>query len=108
MKNRLMTAGLRKQLPNLYAQDSLGDDAVAYARYFSLSSPWEWFATEFDGEDTFFGLVNGFEPEFGYFSLSEMERMRIKELAGIPAIERDLYFTPEPVGQILKRIKNSV
>ena len=104
MKNRLMTEGLRKQLPDLYAQDSLGDDAVVYVRYFSLSSDWEWFATEFDGEDTFFGLVNGFEPEFGYFSLSEMERMRIKQLAGIPAIERDIYFKPATIKEIKERM----
>jgi hypothetical protein len=104
MKNRLMTQAIRKQIPDLYAQDSLGDDAVVYARYFSLSSPWEWFATEFDGKDTFFGLVNGFEPEFGYFSLSEMERMRIRELAGIPAIERDITFKPTTIREIKERI----
>lgn len=104
MKNRLMTEGLRKQLPDLYGQDDAGDNAVVYARYFSLSSMWEWFATEFDGEDTFYGLVNGFEPEFGYFSLSEMERMRIKELAGIPAIERDITFRKTTIKQIKERL----
>jgi hypothetical protein len=104
MKNRLMTEGLRKQLPDLYAQDGAGDNAVVYARYFSLSSDWEWFATEFDGEDTFYGLVNGFEPEFGYFSLSEMERMRIKQLAGIPAIERDITFRKTTIKEIKERM----
>ena len=29
--------------------------------------------TEFDGEDLCFGLVEGFEVEFGYFSKSELE-----------------------------------
>ena len=30
-------------------------------------------ASEFDGEDIFFGLVNGFELELGYFSLQELQ-----------------------------------
>ena len=46
---------------------------------------------EFDGKDTFFGLVDGFEVELGYFTLSELQRNRGK--LGLP-IERDLYFTP--------------
>ena len=104
MKNRVMTEGLRKQIPDLYGQDGAGDKAVVYARYFSLSSMGEWYAMEFDGVDTFYGLVNLWEPEFGYFSLSEMERMTIKELAGIPAIERDITFKKTPLKTIQERI----
>lgn len=66
---------------------SLGGDALAHVKYFTPDSSWTWYATEFDGEDTFFGLVKGFEKEFGYFSLSELESakgpMRL-------SIERDL------------------
>jgi hypothetical protein len=101
-----MTEGLRKQLPDLYAQENAGENAIVYARYFSLSGNMEWYATEFDGEDTFFGYVNGYFPEYGYFSLFEMERMRIKELAGIPAIERDITFKPTPLKTIKERIQN--
>jgi len=30
---------------------------------FTPDSSWTWYAMEFDGVDTFFGLVNGFEEE---------------------------------------------
>jgi hypothetical protein len=52
--------------------------------------------TEFDGEDLFFGLVQGLEEELGYFSLSELESVRV---LGLP-VERDLYFTPKPLSEL--------
>jgi hypothetical protein len=51
-------------------------------------------AIEFDGEDLFFGFVNGDEPELGYFRLSELKANRGK--MGFP-IERDRNFTPCPL-----------
>jgi len=39
----------------------------------------------------FFGLVKGFEEEFGYFTLSELEG--VTGPMGLK-IERDLYFKP--------------
>ena len=63
--------------------------AVVYLKLFTPDSNWTWFATEFDGKDTFFGLVDGLERELGYFNLSELES--IKGPLGLP-IERDLHF----------------
>jgi Protein of unknown function (DUF2958) len=37
---------------------------------------WTWYVIEFDGEDPFFGLVDWFERELGYFSLRELQRTR--------------------------------
>ena len=87
-----MTGELRKKLPGLYAQEKLGGEGIAYVKYFTPDSSWTWYATEFDGEDTFFGLVEGFEKELGYFSLSEIETVRGP--MGLP-IERDLYWQPK-------------
>ena len=72
---------------------------MAVVKYFSPYNSWTWYAVEFDGEDTFFGLVDGFELEWGYFSLSELASVAI---AGntVPAVERDLYFTPTQVIEI--------
>ena len=92
-----MTEELRTKLPKLYAQEKLGADAVAYVKYFSPDSNWNFFATEYDGEDTFFGLVEGFEKELGYFSLSELESVRGP--IGLP-IERDLYWKPKKLNEI--------
>jgi len=93
----LMTKDVRHKLPGLYAQEHLGGDALAYAKFFTPDSSWTWYATEFDGKDTFFGLVHGFEKEFGYFSLSELESVRGP--LGLP-IERDLHWKPKKLKEI--------
>ena len=93
---KLMTADLRTQLPQLYSQEEV-DDPKAIAKFFTQDSNWTWYATEFDGKDTFFGLVDGFEKELGYFSLKELESIR--GAFGLP-IERDLWFEPTPLSEI--------
>ena len=83
-------------MPKLYAQDSKGDSAIAYVKYFTPRSNWTWYGTEYDPiERMFFGLVIGFEPELGYFSLDELEEMARKG-----KVERDLYFDPTTIGQL--------
>lgn len=98
---KMMTQELRKELPELYSQDGKGMEAVAVVHYFSPYSNWDWYGTEFDGEDTFFGLVRGFESELGYFSLRELSEVKVK-IAGVevPAVERDLHWTPRPLSEI--------
>lgn len=54
---------------------------------------------EFDGEDTFFGWVVGLEKEFGSFSLSELQS--VTGPMGLK-IERDIYFEPQPISQVMK------
>ena len=93
---KLMTADLRTQLPQLYSQEEV-DDPKAIAKYFTPDSNWTWYATEFDGKDTFFGLVDGFEKELGYFSLAELES--VKGPFGL-GIERDLWFEPTPLSEL--------
>ncbi len=94
---RLLTKEIRKRLPPLYSQESLGGKAVAYLKLFSPDSSWTFWATEFDGHDLFFGLVEGHERELGYFSLSELQR--VKGPMGLP-IERDLHWMPTTLDQI--------
>ena len=92
---KLLTKEIREQLPPLYSQDGKGGKTIAYVKYFIAG--WTWYATEYDGEDTFFGLVEGREKELGYFSLSELQQ--VKGPLGLP-IERDLYFKPTPLEAI--------
>ena len=87
---KLLTKEIRKKIPAIYAQDGKENPTV-YAKFFTPWSHWTWYATEFDGEDQFFGLISGHEDELGYFSLSELES--IKGPFGLK-IERDLYFEP--------------
>jgi len=91
---QLMTKRIRKRLPPLQSQDGLGGKAVAHVKFFTPDNSWTWYATEFDGEDTFFGLVDGLEKELGYFSLSELQAVRGP--LGLP-VERDLYWRPKPL-----------
>ncbi len=86
---KLLTMEIRMALPPLRSTEGLGMDAPIIVKFFTPTSNWTWYATEFDGEDLFFGLVDGLEKEFGYFSLSELESVRGPYGVGI---ERDLYF----------------
>jgi hypothetical protein len=94
---KLLTKAIAKQLPALCSTDGQGDEAVAQVKFFALGSSWTWYATEFDGVDTFFGLVEGFETELGYFSLAELESVKF---LGIQGIERDLNWTPRKLSEI--------
>lgn len=99
-RHKLLTQELRKQLPKLYATEKTPtDEKIAVAKFFSPYNGWCWYAVEFDGTDTFFGLVEGWETEWGYFSLSELASAAI---AGntVPAVERDLLFTPKAIKDI--------
>jgi len=93
----LLTPALRASLPPLYGQEGT-PDPIVYARFFTPDSSWTWLATEFDPEEgRFFGLVDGFESELGYFLLEELETSRGP--LGL-SIERDLHFTPAPLSTL--------
>ena len=94
---KLLTKEILKKLPPLYSQDGKGGRAVAQVKFFSPSGSWTWYGVEFDGEDTFFGLVDGHCKELGYFSLSELESVRGP--MGLP-IERDMYWQPKMLAEI--------
>ncbi len=96
---KLLTKEVLKKLPELYSQEEKGLEAVAVVKFFTPDSSWTWYATEFDGEDLFFGLVDGFEKELGYFRLSELKQVKGK--LGLP-IERDRYFEPKPLKELMK------
>jgi hypothetical protein len=92
--SRLLDDVLRHALPKLREQSD-SQDPIVFAKFFFPASRWTWFVTE--GQQTnndflFFGHVMGFEPEWGYFSLSELESI---EISGAK-IERDVYFEQMP------------
>jgi len=94
----LLPEHVAKTLPKIYAQEGKGYNAMAYLKFFDPCSNWTWFVTEFDGRDTFFGLVIGHFVEFGYFSLTELAAC--KNRLGI-GIERDIHFTPKTLEEIM-------
>ena len=94
---QLLTKALRKSIPRLYSQEELGLAALARVKFFMPDFP--WYASEFDGRDTFFGLVKGDCTEQGYFSLSELQAMR--GCLGLP-VERDLFLRPMPLQELMR------
>ncbi len=93
--SRLLNDALRSTLPKLRQQEHSKDPTV-HAVFFFPGNGWKWFVTEgeLNGDDfTFFGYVIGFEAEFGYFSLSELEDVNIHGIK----VERVEDFTPTPL-----------
>lgn len=96
--SRLLNEELRKALPKLREQEG-SKDPIVYAKFFFPASKWTWFVTEGNEQDNdflFFGLVIGFESEWGYFTLRELEEVQV---AGF-RIERDLFFEPTSLGML--------
>lgn len=97
----LLPAELRAQLPPLYSQEENKDPTV-HIKYFTPDSNWTWFVTEggqVEDEFQFFGFVKGFEGEWGYFLLRDLESTQGPN--GLP-IERDLFFKPAPFSEVAK------
>ena len=95
----MLTKENRAALPALYAQDGKGDEAIAHVKFFNPVGAGTWYATEFDGEDMFFGLADlGMgEPELGYFTLSEFATVKLP--FGL-TIERDMHWTPRTLAEV--------
>ena len=95
-KDLLLPPSVRTTLPFLGATEH-EEDPLVRAKFFYPDFSWTWYAIEFDGDDLFFGLVDGFERELGYFRLSELMANRGK--IGLE-IERDFYFRPCPLSEV--------
>ena len=97
---KLLTKEIEQIIPALYSTEEIETkDKTIVCKFFAIGSGWTWFVVEGerqeDGDYLFFGLVNGFEKEWGYFTLSELLSVKWH---GIPGIERDLFFHPVTVG----------
>ena len=109
---KLLPKEIRETLPPLYSQDGKGGKTIAYVKYFTPSSNWSWYGCEGEvvvddhqneTDYKFFGLVEGFERELGYFLLSELEEVRGP--MGLQ-IERDLYWQPKTLAEIAPEMFN--
>ncbi len=100
----LLTKENRKSLPPLRATEN-EDDPIVQVKFFAPWTYWTWYATEFDGEDEFYGLVRGHEIELGYFSLKELESVRGPY--GL-MIERDRHFKPTPLSKVREKLEAGI
>jgi len=74
-------------------------DATLRVKLFDPCGSFTWYVQSWDGEDICFGYVQGFEGEWGSFSLKELAFTRGRLGIGI---EIDTWFTPTQPEEIIK------
>lgn len=97
---KLITKKIEKDLAKypLYSQDSKGKEAVAICKFFLQGFTWYVLEAQKNGNDyEFFGIVDGLEKEYGYFTISQLQSLRGRW--GL-TVERDMYFKPTKVKDI--------
>ena len=97
--HKLMTKTIEKRLPPLHGTEGVClKDKVVRVKFFTPASSWTWYGVEYDPEERmFWGLVIGFEKEWGYFSLDELESMG-------GAVNRDMYFDESKIGELREMV----
>ena len=92
---KLLTKELEATIPPLYSTEKQ-TKKKGIVKFFTPWTNWTWWVIEGekqeDGDWLFFGLVEGFEKEYGYFMLSELES--VTGPGGLK-IERDLHYRGE-------------
>jgi len=97
---KLLTKAIKNKMLPLYATATLNNIKFC-AKFFDPCGVFRWYVTEGDEQDDgdwlFYGLVHGFEKEWGYFRLSELES--VTNAFGL-GIERDIHFKPCSIEEI--------
>ena len=79
---KLLTQEIKKQLPRLYATEGTPlEDKPVICKFFNPCGAGTWYAVEGeeqDGDFIFFGLVDLHEKEWGYFSLNELQSIKLR------------------------------
>lgn len=92
---KLLTKEILKKVPALYSQDGKGEEAIAYAKFFNPTGAGTWYMTEYNPETgEAFGKVVLHDTELGYFSVPELQTIKVGFGLGI---ERDISFKPKPL-----------
>lgn len=103
---KLLTKEIIKKVPDTMSQMKRNEeDPIAYAKFFTPWDRWTWYLIAMDSDlDYCFGYcLSGFGEDFdeyGYFSLKEVEEIEV--LGGLK-VERDRYFTPKKMSEILAK-----
>ena len=93
---KLLTEKIKKALPALGSTALRTPPKRFTCKFFDPCGSWTWYVLEGeeteDGDWRFYGLVDGYEKEWGYFLLSQLES--VEGPLGL-GIERDIYFENE-------------
>ncbi|GAG05051.1 unnamed protein product, partial [marine sediment metagenome] len=88
---KLLTKLLIRKFPPLESTDEENPGNIKIpCKFFLPGTMWTWWPFEYDGIDTFFGLVRGEAKELGYFTLEQLRQR--KGQMGM-RVERDKFFS---------------
>lgn len=101
---KLLTQEIIKKIPALYSMDGKPKtERKVIVKFFTPDGQWTQYVLEGEkqenGDWTFFGLVDGFEKELGYFSLNEL--LKVRGSLRLP-VERDMYFGDHMFSEFMK------
>lgn len=101
---KLITKKVAKSLPALNATEQTpNEQKIVKAKLFCHWNNWAWYLLEYDpNEHRAFALVVGYEAEFGYVPIDELEK--IKGPGGL-GIEREIHFEPITLGELNEKQK---
>lgn len=105
----LLTEKLRNRLPRIGNDPGTPiRDTTVHARFYDPSSVWNWYVIEYDGRETFFGLiVTRHTAVAGQFSLGELEAIVYDDPAeGEIRVRNDPNFTPVTVAKLAETDTN--
>ena len=89
--SKLIPNTMLEIIPNLYKTQEEANP-ICHVKLFTPDSSWSWYIIELSQDkNTCFGYAVGHEAELGYFTLSEIEK--IKGPLGL-LVERDIHFIP--------------
>ena len=104
---KLITKEIEKEIEKkplyFYEENDIDTKNAKIIVKFFGGGQWTWWAIEGekleDGDIRFFGLVQGFEKEFGYFTLRELEGLKFPPF-GL-GVERDKYFSNKTIKDVI-------
>ncbi len=79
-------------------------EKTVHVKFFFPAADWTWFVLEGKQETddyVFFGFVIGFEEEWGYFTLNELQNINIQLLT----VEKDLHFQPGKFRDVIAQFR---
>jgi hypothetical protein len=98
---KLLTKEIERKLPKLGATEGVDlFEKKIVCKFFNPMGQGTWYVVEGeedDGDWRFFGLVDLFVREWGYFTLNELESVDVGFGLGI---ERDIHWRPKPMKEV--------
>ena len=108
---KMLTKEIREKMPKLRATEEIElAEKEVVVKFFDPTGAWTWYAVEGEAvldeagnevDFEFFGLVDGMEKEWGYFTLNQLKEAKqgMRGLQGLP-IERDMHFEGKKIKDI--------